>query len=268
MPDPHILTAKIFAGYLQCKTKGQLLARTSAIEARDIIAPIHERLKLQSVAHVHTATDRTLVSFEQIANAGAQFHLVDCDTTYVDLTQLDQSHRDAGKKKPCSGEHPLIPILFAPYEPPQAWHKTLLCFSAIAICQSFGTEPPIGYIRRGTAENIATIRLTNTIEKTIEILREAYPIITSRKDVALTLNKHCYTCQFRQRCRQIAVETDNLSLMGTLGDKERRKLLERGITSITQLSYGYRPRRKRRVRATAPPRPTASIEFGLNAYDS
>jgi predicted RecB family nuclease len=256
MPDPHILTAPIFTGYLQCKTKGRLLSRSADVEAIDIFDPIRERLKLQSEARVHTATGRTIIPFEQISNAGAQLHLVDFDTTYIDLTQLDQPQNSS--KRSSSTEHPFIPILFASYEPPQAWHKTLLCFSAIAIRQSFGIHPAIGYIRSGTAPSLATLRLTNAIEKkTVEIAREAHRIITSTNDVPLMLNKHCKICQFRQRCRRIAIETDNLSLIGTLGEKERRKLLEKGITTITQLSYGYRPRRKRRVRATAPPKPTA-----------
>ena len=36
--------------------------------------------------------------------------------------------------------------------------------------------------------------------------------------------------------------------------KERMKYGEKGISTITQLSYGYRPRRKRRVKQNDPPR--------------
>ena len=40
-------------------------------------------------------------------------------------------------------------------------------------------------------------------------------------------------------------------LLGVMTTKERAKC-ERSITTITQLSYGYRPRRRRRIKSTAP----------------
>jgi predicted RecB family nuclease len=67
----------------------------------------------------------------------------------------------------------------------------------------------------------------------------------------LDLNHHWILCEFKTRCHRIAIETDNLSLIGTLGEKERRRLREKGINTVTQLSYGYRPRRKRGATAIA-----------------
>ena len=68
------------------------------------------------------------------------------------------------------------------------------------------------------------------------------------------LNKHCRTCDFQTRCHSLAVEQENLSLLGAMTTKERMKYGEKGISTITQLSYGYRPRRKRRVKQNDPPR--------------
>ena len=64
------------------------------------------------------------------------------------------------------------------------------------------------------------------------------------------LNKHCSICDFQARCRGIAVNREDLSLLPTVAEKERQKFIEKGITTITQLSYGYRPRRRRRSKLT------------------
>ena len=64
------------------------------------------------------------------------------------------------------------------------------------------------------------------------------------------LNGHCPACEYQSRCRGIAVERDDLSLLGAITSKERTKFRDKGITTITQLSYGYRPRRRRRPKST------------------
>jgi predicted RecB family nuclease len=252
MGDPRLITSRIFAGYLQCKTKGQLLSRSAAPrgEGLDIVALTHERFKRASVGHIQKSTNRQLIPYGELRTSDTQSCLVDCDTTYLDITCVDQLQHFRVKRKP---EYPFVPILFLPHGPMEAWHKTLLCFSAIAICEVSGEVPLAGYICHGSEWSITKIRLRETINKMVDILTDAHRVLLSKADVPLILNKHCGVCQFRLRCRRIAIDTDNLSLIGTLGDNERRKLLEKGISTITQLSYGYRPRRKRRIHAPAPP---------------
>jgi predicted RecB family nuclease len=64
----------------------------------------------------------------------------------------------------------------------------------------------------------------------------------------LALNKHCAECEFQSRCRQIAVQKDDLSLLPTLSEKERQKQNARGIFTVLQLSYTFRsPKRSARV---------------------
>ncbi|MBE0539850.1 MAG: IS66 family transposase [Verrucomicrobia bacterium] len=60
----------------------------------------------------------------------------------------------------------------------------------------------------------------------------------------LVLNRHCAECEFRDRCRKIAMEKDDLSLLAGMSAKERQKLRSKGIFTVTQLSYTFRPRRR------------------------
>jgi predicted RecB family nuclease len=59
----------------------------------------------------------------------------------------------------------------------------------------------------------------------------------------LVLNRHCAECEFQARCRKIAIETDDLSLLAGMSAKERQQLRSKGIFTVTQLSYTFRPRR-------------------------
>jgi hypothetical protein len=76
-----------------------------------------------------------------------------------------------------------------------------------------------------------------------------------RKEEAppIVMNKHCPVCDFRSRCRGVAINREDLSLLGAMTEKERAKCAEKGITTITQLSYGYRPRRRKRVKSAVSP---------------
>jgi predicted RecB family nuclease len=65
------------------------------------------------------------------------------------------------------------------------------------------------------------------------------------------LNKHCAVCDFQPRCRGLAIERDDLSLLNAMTAKEHAKCSAKGIFTITQLSYGYRPRRRKRTRTDA-----------------
>jgi predicted RecB family nuclease len=60
----------------------------------------------------------------------------------------------------------------------------------------------------------------------------------------LVLNRHCAECEFQPRCRKLAVEKDDLSLLAGMSAKERQKLRSKGIFTVTQLSYTFRPRRR------------------------
>ena len=60
----------------------------------------------------------------------------------------------------------------------------------------------------------------------------------------LVLIPHCAECEFQTRCRQKALENDDLSLLSGMTEKERKKLHDKGIFTVTQLSYTFRPRRR------------------------
>ncbi|MDJ0692409.1 MAG: TM0106 family RecB-like putative nuclease [Xenococcaceae cyanobacterium MO_188.B32] len=69
----------------------------------------------------------------------------------------------------------------------------------------------------------------------------------------LILNKHCPSCQFQQICRQQAEKENNLSLLERMTEKAIQKYNKRGIFTFQQLSYLFKPRRKRKKRKKPEP---------------
>jgi hypothetical protein len=69
-------------------------------------------------------------------------------------------------------------------------------------------------------------------------------LLTDNIPPELILNRHCPECGYQRRCREITIEKDDLSLLSGMTEKERKKLNSKGIFTVTQLSYTFRPRRR------------------------
>lgn len=58
-------------------------------------------------------------------------------------------------------------------------------------------------------------------------------------------NKHCPDCQFQSSCHEKLKERNCISLLGGISPKILAKYHKKGLFSITQLAFTFRPRRRR-----------------------
>ena len=58
------------------------------------------------------------------------------------------------------------------------------------------------------------------------------------------MGKQCQTCEFRDHCCAEAEKADSLYLLDKMTPKVAAKYQKKGIFTLTQLSYVYRPRRR------------------------
>ena len=70
--------------------------------------------------------------------------------------------------------------------------------------------------------------------------------VISEDPPKMNINNHCQICEFGDECLNIAIEKDDLTLISGLDNKKIKKLHNKGIFTINQLSYTFKPRRKRR----------------------
>jgi predicted RecB family nuclease len=137
-----------------------------------------------------------------------------------------------------------IPIRFISRNKLTKDDRLLLAFDAFVLSELLGREVSLGKIIHGddhTTLKVKTASLFGEVRKRLDGIA-ALLSISAPPD--LVLNRHCPECEFRDRCRQKAIETDDLSLLAGMSAKERQKLRSKGIFTVTQLSYTFRPRRR------------------------
>jgi predicted RecB family nuclease len=92
-----------------------------------------------------------------------------------------------------------------------------------------------------------TVRLLDSINRILPAITVLKGWANSRPEPpAVMLNKHCPYCEFQHVCKPIAEKEDNISLLGRIGEKELRRYEKKGIFTIKQLSFLYRPKRQNR----------------------
>ena len=132
--------------------------------------------------------------------------------------------------------------------------KLLLTYKNSLLENIFGkvlTEGKLLYRYDLKSQNIKiTAPLKNEVKR---IISEIEGFADKINVPALMLNKHCQLCEFENLCHQEATKKDDLSLLKTLKEKEIKDFNKKGIFTVTQLSYTFRPRRqlkkvKRRVK--------------------
>jgi predicted RecB family nuclease len=142
-----------------------------------------------------------------------------------------------------------IPIRFTFFNKLTKDDKLLLAYDALVLGRVLGRDITVGQIIHGddhAALRVKTSALAAELRKRLE---KVAALLSSSAPPDLVLNRHCGECEFEARCRKIAVEKDDLSLLAGMSTKERQNLRSKGIFTVTQLSYTFRPRRRpRRLR--------------------
>jgi len=121
--------------------------------------------------------------------------------------------------------------------------KLLLAFDAFALSESLGREVGLGKIIHG--EECATLEVkTGALAGEVRTLTgKIGALLSSNSPPDLVLNRHCPECEFQTRCRQKAIAIDDLSLLSGITENERASHRGKGIFTVTQLSYTFRPRK-------------------------
>lgn len=246
------VTPKVFEASLKCSTKCWLRA-TGESSAGNSYA---EWVKAQNDSYRTTETARLIAELanNEVARAPVMENLmaakwrlafslaVEAQTNYSVLeTELHAMERvpaeDQGKP---TG---FIPIRFVFTNKLGNDDKLLLGFDVFALSVSLRREIGTGKIIHG--DDSATLRVkTSTVIGEVQMrIEKIAALLSSPSPPELVLNRHCTECEFRDRCRQKAKETNDLSLLSGMSGKERARHRSKGIFTVTQLSYTFRPQR-------------------------
>ena len=121
--------------------------------------------------------------------------------------------------------------------------KLLLAFDALVLSEALGCHVRLGKIVHGESHAVRTVNISPLLGAVRRYAKKVTALIASSAPADTSLNRHCVACDYQTRCRQAAIEIDDLSLLGGITENERKTLKSRGITTVTQLSYTFHPRR-------------------------
>jgi len=249
-----VINSQLFEAYLKCATKCYLKAtgETGTGNAySEWLKTQNEAYRIEGVKHLTTEAtqDGCISSPIELNNlrtakwrlainfvAGAQ----NLESTIHAVERVSSR----GKGKPAQ----FIPVRFVFTNKITKSDKLLLAFDAFVLSKSLGRTQKInlGKIIHGDKHNELKVKvssLASGVEKSIEKILKFF---STELPPDFMLNKHCSECEFQEQCRKKAIEKDELSLLAGLSEKEKKKLNNKGIFTITQLSYTFRPRRRPR----------------------
>jgi predicted RecB family nuclease len=157
---------------------------------------------------------------------------------------------DVLKKVPNSssrGRHSYEPTIVIGTHTIMDEHKIELTFAGYVLGYLQNGLPAGGTIIDGNG-HVHRVKLDNIYKKFRPIIKtlKEWIAISSPEPPPVILNRHCPYCQFRDECRKRAEEDDDLSLLDRMTPKLIQRYHKKGIFTLTQLSYLFKPRRKRK----------------------
>ena len=247
-----IVNSQLFEAYLECSTKCWLRSRAEPATG-NIYA---EWARPQNETYLEYGLKRSFATVPESGRATAPpVPKNPKDATWrlaVDVrwgTRELETRLQAVERIPSDGRG--RPAQFVPYRFEFAnklakEHKLLLAFDALLLSEVLGREVNIGKIVHGDSHVTLKVKIPAFASEVRKRIKEITAFLAGNSPPDLVLNRHCGQCEFKPRCSAQARKKDELSLLSGISEKDRQRLHSKGIFTVTQLSYTFRPRRRRR----------------------
>ncbi len=246
------LTDELFSAFLRCRYKAYLKLTGVKGESSDYTQLQHRlsasyRMAAMAEWLAGRPKDGVIQSPTSLLAAIDERPLTITDAVIIDADEvchIDGLERGASRKQPRGAAY--SPVLFVPHERLFTNDRLLLAYAADILGRVQRVPPQTGTIVHGSRFSATKVDLKSLIEPVRQIVEETKPIREGMA-VPLVLNRHCPKCEFRRRCHAAAVEKDDLSLLTGLTPKEIAAQNRKGIFTVTQYSYTFRPGRMKRI---------------------
>ncbi|MCD4818502.1 MAG: TM0106 family RecB-like putative nuclease [Candidatus Cloacimonetes bacterium] len=115
-----------------------------------------------------------------------------------------------------------------------------------------------GKIIYGKKQKSSRIKISSYQREAKEYLRKIAKVLSKEIEITPFWKKHCSVCEFNHLCIKKFKKQDNLSLLTGLSQIQINKLNRKGIFTINQFSYTYKPKKR-------PSKQPIRTEFALKA---
>ena len=246
-----LVTNELFSDFIECRYRGYLKITDAAGPKSDLV-DLSRKLRdgYHSQAREYLLRVYRDECKQVCTDVGLSVVLANRYDLAIDITATDTNASvrfDALIAAPgnVSGSQPdYIPVIFVSNEKFSKEDELRLALCASVLIRWHACRPSFGKILHGSGFRIRKIKLARALERADKVLEEIRALHERPSDPPpLHLNAHCPTCVFRNSCRATAIEKDDLSLLRGIKEKEIVKLRSKGIFTVTQLSYTFRPRK-------------------------
>ena len=164
-------------------------------------------------------------------------------------TQVLLLRRTAGTSKSAM---PCEPHLFIGTSSARTEDRLRLAFIGKVVAETRNDSCPAGVIitPHGKSLRVPFEPLASRLTLILNELREW--VLKLPDEPPVILNDHCPLCEFRSQCLRKAEQEDSITLLDRMTPKLLKRYQKKGIFTINQLSYLFRPRKTRRRGPKAP----------------
>jgi predicted RecB family nuclease len=250
-----IITSEVVVAYAQCPRKAHLLLfspeqgtpheyirvlerhrRAHQAQYLDSLTRTHMDVHPYTLEHLHHASAVLINAWLQVDGLAAA-----CDV----LTRVaEPSMADTPRYAPtiCVGTYSV-----------SSEQKLAMLFVGYVLGRLQHMPPPVGHIiaMDGTSHAVKLDKGATHLLPLLESL-QAWTTGAVPAPPPIILNKHCPLCPFQRACRAQAEQEDNLSLLDGITARVMRHYEKKGIFTVKQLSYLFKPRKYKKGRQTTP----------------
>ncbi len=244
------ITADLFHAYLKCPTKcflkaiGEVPSDNTYADWVLAQGEHYRKDRIKQLREEHKSDECALgeLGANSIKKAKWRFAV-----NFVARTTKIETTIHAVERIPSKGKGQptqFNPIRFVFFNKINKHDKLLLAFDALSMLKIFGQKARLGKIIHGDNFSTRKVQLPTLISEAVKVTDKITVLLSNDSPPDLVLNRHCIECGFQVRCRSHAIEKDDLSLLARMTEKERKRFNNKGIFTVTQLSYTFRPRRR------------------------
>lgn len=147
------------------------------------------------------------------------------------------------KNTPSETKPVYSPVIIMPKERIMIEDKLFMVMISLLFGEFQGAFPVKSYVIYGKNQKTLSVKVETYLQRGKNIIEEITKLTRGKYNQKFLLNKHCSICDFSHQCVKEAKERNDLSTLKTLSVKEIQKLNNRGIFTVEQFSYKFRPRK-------------------------
>jgi predicted RecB family nuclease len=246
------ITSEIVVAYSQCPRKAFLLLCTEEQGVLHKYMTILEpRKRLNQLNYIHTLNAAKQISLEAQSQTVNDFNNEGDLVIKVTLkTESLEAYCDVltqVKKSYSSGDQSYEPTIVTGTYRISKEQELELLFTGFVLGQIQKKLPVSGHIVRmgGKVDHLKLEPNYKVLKRLLNPLQE-WLVAAPAEPPPVILNKHCPSCQFRMLCRDQAEKEDDLSLLDHMTPKIMQRYHKKGIFTVEQLSYTFKPRRSKK----------------------